>query len=191
MKCKVNHHSHQPCPRNWNGASGVERCGELRRELAFSGRPANSPPPSGESGKEGGDAEGDASPAPAPQPTAYLDARATALGIARALTSLPPKEEACRQLQLNLQAPPPAVLPKPDHRPKCRRPVNNMVNNYRVVERKARLAGSGLVGGKEHRMLLSVTLCFCTTTTQNKTVSSPSFLYSSPQTVSPSPTHIQ
>ena len=49
-----------------------QRCGELRREHAFSGRPANPPPPSGELEEEGGDAEGDASPAPAPQPMTYL-----------------------------------------------------------------------------------------------------------------------
>ena len=49
-----------------------KRCGELRRELAFSERPANPPSPSGESEEEGGDAEGDASPAPAPQPTTYI-----------------------------------------------------------------------------------------------------------------------
>ena len=62
-----------------------QRYGELQRELAFSGRPANPPPPSGESGEEGGRRRaGDASPAPAPQPTAYLNARATAVGIARA-----------------------------------------------------------------------------------------------------------
>ena len=41
--------------------------GELGREPALSGRPANPPPPNGESEKEGGDAEGDAPPALAPQ----------------------------------------------------------------------------------------------------------------------------
>jgi len=41
--------------------------GELGREPALSGRPANPPPPNGESEEEGDDAEGDASPAPAPQ----------------------------------------------------------------------------------------------------------------------------
>ena len=30
-----------------------QRCGEIRRELAFSGRPTNPPPPSGESGSRG------------------------------------------------------------------------------------------------------------------------------------------
>ena len=71
------------------------------------------------------------------------------------LTILPPKEEACRQLQLNLQAPPPAAMPKPDYRPNCRCPVNN----YRVVVRgRPERRAPGPAGGKEHRMHLFVTL---------------------------------
>jgi len=95
------------------------------------------------------------------------------------VTILPPKEEACRQLQLNLKAPPPADLPKPNHRPGCRCPVNNS----RVVVRKARKGGlRDGAGGKEHRMLLSVTLLLLLYNNNIKTISSPSFLYSSPQT---------
>ena len=48
-----------------------QRYGELRRELALSGRIATPQPPSGESEEDGGDAEDDASPAPAPQPMTY------------------------------------------------------------------------------------------------------------------------
>ena len=59
-----------------------QRHGELRRELALSGRPATPHPPSGESEEEGGDAEGDTFPAPAPQPMAYLSPRATTHTVA-------------------------------------------------------------------------------------------------------------
>ena len=48
------------------------------------------------------------------------------------------------------------LVAKPDHRPNCRCPVNNS----RVVVRgrpERRAPGSGVVGGKENRMLLSVT----------------------------------
>ena len=39
-----------------------QRYGELRRELALSGRPTTPQSPSGELEEEGGDAEGDAAP---------------------------------------------------------------------------------------------------------------------------------
>ena len=63
-----------------------------------------------------------------------------------------------------LQAPPPTALPKPEHRPNCRCPVNN---SRVVVGGKPSWRALGGMGGKEHRMLLSVTPCFCSTTTHN------------------------
>jgi hypothetical protein len=79
-----------------------------------------------------------------------------------------------------LQAPPQTVLPKPEHRPNCRCPVNN----YRVVVGKS-LSWREWVGWApimEHRMLLSATLGFGPLITHTKTISSPSFLYSSQHT---------
>ena len=87
-----------------------------------------------------------------------------------------------------LQAPPPTALPKPEHRPNCRCPVNN---TRVVVGESLSWRAPGGMGAKEHRMLLSVTLCFGPLTTHTKTISSPSFLYSSPHTLARSPTHIQ
>ena len=104
----------------------------------------------------GGIARSDANPHPVPLPlaTGLVSRRATSAPSHRP-TILPPKEEACRQLQLNLQAPPPAALPKPDHRPNCR----CQVGSYRVVVRgRPERRAPGGMGGKEHRMHLSVTL---------------------------------
>ena len=63
-----------------------------------------------------------------------------------------------RQLRLNLQAPPPAALPKPDHRPNCRCPVNNSRGGVVQKLQKERRAAPGGMGVKEQRMHLSVTL---------------------------------
>ena len=80
------------------------------------------------------------------------------------LTILPPKEEACRQLQLNLQAPPPAVLPEPDHRP------TDGVRWTTIGLLFKRVGKGGLweVGGKEQRMHLSVTLLLLHNSNINK-----------------------